>query len=63
VVTVEHLFRNVPVRLKFLRQLRPKRHIHAVVTYYALAYPEVRFHLTADDRTFPIHRNGKLYTC
>ena len=63
VVTVEHLFRNVPVRLKFLRQPQTETgHIHAVVTYYALAYPEVRFHLTADDRTvFQSTGNGKLY--
>jgi DNA mismatch repair protein MutL len=63
VVTVEHLFRNMPARLKFLRQPQTETgHIHAVVTYYALAYPEIRFHLTADGRTvFQSTGNGKLY--
>lgn len=51
VVTVEHLFRNVPARLKFLRQPSTEAgHIHTIVTYYALAYPQVRFGLTTDGR-------------
>jgi DNA mismatch repair protein MutL len=63
VISVEHLFRNVPARLKFLRQPQTETgHIHAVVTYYALAYPEIRFHLTADNRTiFQSAGDGKLY--
>jgi DNA mismatch repair protein MutL len=62
VVTVEHLFRSVPARLKFLRQPRTEAgHIHAVVTHYALAYPAVRFSLTADGRhTFGSTGSGKL---
>ena len=51
VVTVEHLFRHVPARLKFLRQPSTEAgHIHTVVTHYALAYPGVRFSLTNDGR-------------
>ena len=49
VVTVEHLFRSVPARLKFLRQPQTETgHIHAAITRYALAYPEIRFVLTAE---------------
>jgi DNA mismatch repair protein MutL len=63
VVTVEHLFRNVPARLKFLRQPQTETgHIHTALTRYALAYPEIRFVLTADGRqTFQSSGNGKLY--
>jgi DNA mismatch repair protein MutL len=51
IVTVEHLFRNVPARLKFLRRPQTETgHIHTVVTHYALAYPEIRFNLTVDSR-------------
>ena len=63
VVTVEHLFRSVPARLKFLRQPQTETgHIHTVITRYALAYPEIRFTLTADARqTFQSSGSGKLY--
>ncbi len=63
VVTVEHLFRNVPARLKFLRQPQTETgHIHTAITRYALAYPEIRFVLTADGRqTFQCSGNGNLY--
>lgn len=63
VLTVEHLFRNVPARLKFLRQPQTETgHIHTVVTHYALAYPDIRFHLTTDGRqTFQSMGSGKLY--
>ncbi len=51
VVTVEHLFRQVPARLKFLRQPSTEAgHIHNVVTHYALAHPGIRFSLTNDGR-------------
>ncbi|MGQ9568130.1 MAG: DNA mismatch repair endonuclease MutL [Anaerolineae bacterium] len=50
-VTVEHLFYNVPARQKFLRQPATEAaHIHEVVTRYALAYPERRFELVSDGR-------------
>jgi DNA mismatch repair protein MutL len=63
IITVEHLFRNVPARLKFLRQPQTESgHIHTVLTHYALAYPEIHFSLTADGRqTFRSSGNGKLY--
>jgi DNA mismatch repair protein MutL len=50
-VNVEHLFRHVPARLKFLKQPATEAaHIHQVVTRYALAYPERRFSLVSDGR-------------
>ncbi|MGC8838241.1 MAG: DNA mismatch repair endonuclease MutL [Anaerolineae bacterium] len=52
VVTVEHLFYNVPARQKFLRQPPTEAaYIHEVVTRYALAYPERRFELVSDGRS------------
>jgi DNA mismatch repair protein MutL len=62
-VTVEHLFRNVPARLKFLRHPQTETgHIHAVVTHYAMAFPEIRFSLTADGRqTFQTTGSGRLH--
>ncbi|HEY4690785.1 MAG TPA: DNA mismatch repair endonuclease MutL [Anaerolineae bacterium] len=51
VVTVENLFVSVPARLKFLKaDLTERRHIDALVSRYALAYPSIRFHLTHDGR-------------
>jgi DNA mismatch repair protein MutL len=63
ITTVEHLFRNVPARLKFLRQPQTEAgHIHAVVTHYAMAYPEIRIGLTTDGRqSFQSAGNGKLH--
>jgi DNA mismatch repair protein MutL len=50
-VTVENIFYNVPARLKFLKAPATEAgHIHRVVVNYALAYPELRFHLTLDQR-------------
>jgi DNA mismatch repair protein MutL len=47
VVSVEDLFYNVPARLKFLKQdATERRAIDALVTRYALAYPQVRFKLS-----------------
>ena len=47
-VTVEHLFANVPARLKFLKQPATEAaHIQQIVTRYALAYPERRLSLSA----------------
>jgi DNA mismatch repair protein MutL len=51
-VTVRNLFRNVPARLKFLKSPSTENsRIAGVVSQYALAFPEVRFSLTIDDRT------------
>jgi DNA mismatch repair protein MutL len=52
VVRVEDLFYNVPARLKFLKQDSTERQqIDALVTRYALAYPQVRMALYQDART------------
>ncbi|HKZ87229.1 MAG TPA: DNA mismatch repair endonuclease MutL [Anaerolineae bacterium] len=51
VAAVENLFHSVPARLKFLKSdATERRHIDALVTRYALAYPSIRFHLTHDGR-------------
>ncbi len=51
VVTVEHLFYNTPARLKFLKAVATEAgHIYALVTRYAMAYPELRFSLVNDGR-------------
>ncbi|MEJ2707078.1 MAG: DNA mismatch repair endonuclease MutL [Anaerolineales bacterium] len=51
VVRVEDLFYNVPARLKFLKHdTTERRHIDNLVTRYALAYPDVRFHLQQEGR-------------
>jgi DNA mismatch repair protein MutL len=51
VIGVENLFFNVPARLKFLKSIiTEKRLIDEFVTRYALAYPQVRFRLTHDNR-------------
>lgn len=62
VVTVENLFYNTPARLKFLKsENTEKRHIVALVTNYAIAYPHVRFILEQDGREiFRSIGNGQL---
>jgi len=48
-VTVQNLFQNVPARLKFLKSVSTEgAHISDLVSQYGLAYPEIRFELTAD---------------
>ena len=48
-VAVGHLFRNFPARHKFLRSVASETsRIQALVTRFALAYPEVRFQLEVD---------------
>ena len=61
-VRVEHLFYNVPARLKFLKTDRTeKRHISDVASRYGLAYPAVRFKLYQDDElTFQTSGSGDL---
>jgi DNA mismatch repair protein MutL len=63
-VTVENLFHNVPARLKFLKAPATEAgHIHRVVVNYALAFPELRFHLTLDQRVaFQTSGDGDLYS-
>ena len=51
VVRVEDLFYNVPARRKFLKKdATEHRQIDTLVTRYALAYPNVRFHLYQEGR-------------
>ncbi len=61
-ISVSHLFREVPARLKFLKSDTTETgHIVNTVSNYALAYPEVRFRLTIDGRdTLATSGNGKL---
>ena len=50
-VTVENLFFNLPARRKFLRSEGTESgHILALLSAYALAYPQVQFSLTQDGR-------------
>ncbi len=50
-IVVQDLFYNVPARLKFLKtDNTERRHIEALVTRYALAYPDVRWELVVDGR-------------
>ncbi len=50
-VRVEDLFYNLPARRKFLKKpVTERRQIDALLTRYALAYPQVRFSLTQDGR-------------
>ena len=51
-ITVRHLFRSLPARLKFLKSSNTESsHIASLVSQYALAFPEVKFQLTIDGRT------------
>jgi DNA mismatch repair protein MutL len=50
-VTVQDLFYNVPARRKFLKtDNTERRHIEALATRYAMAYPEVRWGIIMDDK-------------
>jgi len=61
-ITIESLFYNTPARLKFLKaETTERRHIDMLVMRYAMAYANVRFTLTQDER--PVFRttgNGDL---
>ncbi len=61
-VRVEHIFYNVPARLKFLKTDRTeKRHINRVVSRYSMANPGVRFKLLQDDEViFQTSGSGDL---
>jgi DNA mismatch repair protein MutL len=63
VITVENLFYNTPVRLKFLRsEATESSHIIKLASAYAMAYPELRFHLTDNGRlALQTSGTGKLY--
>ncbi len=58
-IKVENLFYNVPARLKFLKNDATERtQIDALVTRYAMAYPQVRFHLKQESR-LALQSSGK----
>ena len=61
-IIVRNLFRNFPVRRKFLRSPASEHtRIHTVVSHYAMAYPEVAFDLQADrGRPFTTAGSGDL---
>jgi DNA mismatch repair protein MutL len=61
-VTVRNLFKRVPARLKFLKSMATETgHVANVVSQYALAYPEVAFHLAVDGReSLKTSGGGKL---
>ncbi len=63
VVSVEHLFFNVPARRKFLRRPATEAgHITAIVQRYALAHPHRRFILLHDGRpTFQSTGSGRRW--
>ncbi len=63
IITVENLFYNVPVRLKFLKANATETgHIYRVVSHYALAYPHIRFALQNETRiTFQTNGSGQLF--
>ena len=51
-LTVRNLLRSVPARLKFLKSPATENsRIANVITQYALAFPEVKFTLSIDERT------------
>jgi DNA mismatch repair protein MutL len=57
-VTVRNLFANVPARLKFIGSARAESsQISALIRRYAVAHPEVRFHLTLDGHP-SLHTSG-----
>ncbi|GIV95569.1 MAG: DNA mismatch repair protein MutL [Herpetosiphonaceae bacterium] len=60
--TIKNLFYNTPARLKFMRsEATEMSQISAIVTQYALAYPEIRFTLLLDGRlALQTPGNGKL---
>ncbi len=62
VIAVTNLFYNVPARLKFLKsESSERRLIDEYISRYALAYPEIRFHLTHNNRiTFQSNGSGEL---
>lgn len=62
VITIENLFFNTPARLKFQKkEATEKRQIAALVSHYAMAYPEVRFILEQDGReVFRSSGSGQL---
>lgn len=56
-VRAEQLFYNVPARMKFLKQdVTERMQVVSLVQRYALAYPDVRFRLVAEEK--PVLQTG-----
>ena len=64
-IAVRNLFQNVPARLKFLRSASAESsRAQAVLHQFALAFPEVRFHLNVDGRdSFTAPGGGRSERC
>lgn len=63
IISIEHLFYNVPARKKFLRKAPTETgQITAVVQHYALAYPDRRFSLVNEGKLiFQSTGSGDLF--
>ncbi len=63
IVLVEDLFKHVPARLKFLKSPATEAgHIADLLNAYALAFPQLRFALTSDERlVFQAPGSGDLF--
>jgi DNA mismatch repair protein MutL len=61
-ITVHHLFRHFPARLKFMKSAQTENsHMAHLLTQYALAFPEVQFSLMLDNRqSLETPGSGKL---
>ena len=60
-IKVEHLFGNQPARLKFLKTKPTEAaQVQRVITRYAMAYPQVRFHYVNGRETMLTHGTGDL---
>ncbi len=61
-ITVRNLFSAVPARLKFLKSRNTEvSHCHHLLEQYALAYPEIRFHVYSEGRQiFATPGDGQL---
>lgn len=59
-ITVKNLFYSVPARLKFLKSdSTEKQRINGLLMRYALAYPDIRFKLSFDEKiSFQTSGNG-----
>lgn len=57
-IRVEDLFYNTPARLKFLKkEITERQQVTAFVTRYALAYPQIAFHLSMEGKA-EFHTTG-----
>jgi len=60
-ITVRNLFYNTPARRKFLKSARVEmRHIIQMVRRFAMAFPEVKFKLTSDNKELYDFQNESL---